>query len=97
MITHELLDKDPYIVIEEAYLIILEIKSDVCAANNGKDTKHTRKISRRVHFVSNGENCKVHNIIWCSGGKKFADIATKNLWENNLNIIIKYIIVIHEK
>ena len=27
-------------------------------ANNGKDIKHTRHISRRVHFVRNGENAK---------------------------------------
>ena len=33
----------------------MDIKSDVCMANNGKDTKHTRHIYRRVHFVRNCE------------------------------------------
>ena len=56
---HELLDKDPYIVLEEAPLIILDIKSAVCMANIGKDIKHNRHIARRVHFVRNGENFKM--------------------------------------
>ena len=56
MLIHELLNKDPDIVPEEDPLIILDGKSSVCMAKNGKDTKHTRHISRRVHLVSNGEN-----------------------------------------
>ena len=55
MLIHELLNNYPYIVPEEVSLIILDIKSDVCMANNGKDTKHTRHIYRRVHFVRNCE------------------------------------------
>ena len=49
-------------------MIILDSKSDVCMANNGKDTKHTRKITRRMNFVRNGENCKMEKIDWCEGG-----------------------------
>ena len=37
MLIHELLNKDPYIVQEEAPLVILDIKYAVCMANNGKD------------------------------------------------------------
>ena len=44
MLIHELLGKDPDIVPEEYPLIVLESKSAVCMANNGKDTKHTRHI-----------------------------------------------------
>ena len=44
MLIHGFLDKDPDIVPEEAPLIILDIKSDVCMDNNGKYTKHTRHI-----------------------------------------------------
>ena len=40
---------------EETTLIILDIKSDVCMDNNGKDTKNTRHIKRRVHFLRNGK------------------------------------------
>ena len=69
-------------------------KSDVCMANNGKDIKHTRIISRRVNFVRNCENCKLHTIDWCEGGLKLADIATKNVGENNLNYRMIFILVI---
>ena len=54
ILIHELLNKDPDIVSEESPLTIFDSKSDVCMANNGKDTKHTRHISRRKHFVRNG-------------------------------------------
>ena len=55
MVIHKLLNKDPYIVPYESPLIILDRKYDFCMAKNGKDTKHTRHIYRRVHFVSNGK------------------------------------------
>ena len=50
MLIHELLNKDPDIVPEEDPLIVLDSKSAMCIANNGKDTKHTRHIARRLHF-----------------------------------------------
>ena len=55
MLINELLNKDPDIVPEEAPLIIWDFKSANCMAKNGKDTKHTRHIARRMHFVRNGE------------------------------------------
>ena len=54
MLIHELLNKDLDIVPQEAPLIVLDIKSAMCMDNNGKDTKHTRHISSRIHFVRNG-------------------------------------------
>ena len=62
-------------------------------ANNVKDTKHTRHTTRRMHLVRNGEKCKMHKIDWCEGGLKLADIATKNVGENDLTPKIKYIMV----
>ena len=50
MLIHELLNKDLYIVTEEALLIVLDSKYAMCMAKNGKDTKHTRHISRRINF-----------------------------------------------
>ena len=41
---HELLNKDPYIVPEEVPLIVLDSKSAMCMAKNGKDAKHTGHI-----------------------------------------------------
>ena len=58
MLIHELLNKDPDIVPEEDPIIILDSKSDVCMDNNGKDSKHTRHIFRRVKFVRNCESEK---------------------------------------
>ena len=62
MLVHELLNEDPEMVPKESPLIVLDSKSAMCMAKNGKDTKHTRHIARRMHFVRNGEKCKMHKI-----------------------------------
>ena len=62
-------------------------------ANNGKDTKHTRHIARRMYFLSNGEKFKMRKIYWCEGGLQLADIATNNVCEHDLTTSIKYIMV----
>ena len=67
MLIHNCFNKNTYIVPEKAPLIILDSKYAVCVANNGKDTNHTRHIARRVNFVRNVENCKMHKIGWCEG------------------------------
>ena len=54
MLIHEFLNKVPDIVPEEAPLIFLGSKSDMCMSNNGKDTKHKRHIARRIRLVRNG-------------------------------------------
>ena len=89
----ELLNKDPYIVPEEAHLILLDSKSAMFMDNNVKYNKHTGQIARIMHFVRNGENFKMHKIGWCEGGLKLADIPTKNDGENDLNPRMKYIVV----
>ena len=65
-------------------------------AKNDRDTKHTRHISRRIHFVSNGEKCKMHKINWCEGGLQLEGIGTKNVSEPDLTPRMKYIMVIIE-
>ena len=94
ILINELLNKGTYIVPDEAPLIVLDSKSVMCMANNGKDTKHTRHISRRINFVRNGEKCKMHKIECFKGGLKLADISTKNSGENDLKPRMKYIMVI---
>ena len=93
MLVHELLNEDPEMVPKEATLIVLDRKSAICMANNGKDTKHTRYIASRMHFVRNGEKCKMHKIDWCEGGLQLADIGTKNVSEPDLTPKMKYIMV----
>ena len=65
MLVHELLNEDPDMVPKEALLIVLDSKSSMYIAKNGRDTKHTRHIARRMHFVRNGEKCKMHKIDRC--------------------------------
>ena len=92
-VTHELLNKDPDIFPEEDPLIVLDSKSSMCMSKNVKDTEHTRNITRRMHFLRNGEKCKMHKIDWCEGGLQLAEIGTKNVSEPDLTPRMKYIMV----
>ena len=96
MLVAELLNEDPYIVPKEAPLIVLDSKSAMCMAKNGKDTKHTRHIARRMHFLRNGEKCNMHKTDWCEGVLQLVDIVTKNVSEPDLSPRMKYIMVRHE-
>ena len=93
MLIHELLNKNQYIVPEEAPLIFFDSKSAMFMATNCKNTKHTRNIARRIHFVSNGEKYKMHKIDWSEGDLQLADIVTKNVGEHDLTPKMKYIMV----
>ena len=84
MLNNEFLNKDPYVVTEQAPHIILDSKSDIFVANDVKDIKHTRYIAIRIHFVRNGEECILHRTLWCEGGKKLAENETNNV--RNLNL-----------
>ena len=55
MMIHELLNKDLEIVPEVALMIALDIKSDIWMAKNGKNTRNTRHIKRRMYLVRNVE------------------------------------------
>ena len=93
MLVHELLNEDTDMVPKEAPLIVLDSKSAMFMAKNVKGTKHTRHIARRMHFVRNGEKCKMHKIDWCEGGMQLAGIGTKNASEPDLKPRMKYIMV----
>ena len=93
MFINELLNNYTDIVPEETPLIFLDNKSAMCIVKSGKDTKHTRHISRRMHFVRNGEKCKMHKIDWCEGGLQLANICTKNVSKPDLTPRMKYILV----
>ena len=64
MLIDELLNKDRDIFPEEAPLIVLDSKSAMCMTKNVKDTKYTRHIARRMHFVRNEEKYKMHKTDW---------------------------------
>ena len=51
ILIHEFLNKYTYIVPETTPIIILNGKSNVCMASNGKDINHISHINRRVKFL----------------------------------------------
>ena len=97
MLVHEFLNEDPDMVPKKAPSIVLDSKSAMFMAKNGKDTKHTRNIARRMNFVRNVEKWKMHKINWCEGGLQLADIGNNNLSEPDLTPRMKYIMVRLEK
>ena len=74
-------------------MIVLDSKPAMCITKNGKDTKQTRQIARIMHFVRNGEKCKMHNIDWFEGGLQLSYIVTNNVGEPDLTSRMKYIMV----
>ena len=90
MLVHELLNEDPDMVPKEAPFIVLDSKSAMCMAKNGRDTKHNRHITRKMYFVRNGEKCKMDKIEWCEGGLQLAYIGTKNVSKPDLTPRMKY-------
>ena len=60
--------------------------------NNGKNTKHTRHILRRINLVRNGEKCNMQKIDWFEGCLQLEDISTKNIGEHDLTPGMKYIV-----
>ena len=78
---------------KEAPLIVLDSKSAMCMAKNGRDTKNTRHIARKMHYVRNEEKCKMHKIDWSEVGLQLADIGTNNVSEPDLTPRMKYIML----
>ena len=93
MLIHEILNKDIYIVPEEEPLSILNSKSIVYLAKNCSNTKYTGHIYGRLYGLINGKKCKKHNIDWWEGCLHLAYILTKNVGDNYLDTIMKYILV----
>ena len=93
MLIHELLNKYPDVLTEEDPLIVLDSKSAMYMAKNGKDTTHTRHIARIMYYVSNGEKSKMHKIDLCEGGMQLVAIISKNVSEPDLAPRMKHIMV----
>ena len=88
-----MLNKDSDVVPEQAPLIILCSKPAIWMADNGKYTKHTIQISRKMHILLNGKWWNFHKKVWCEGGLKLAYIVTTNVKEDKLNPILGYSMV----
>ena len=96
MLKNELEGKDPDELPEEPPLIIMDSKSGVDMAKNGKDTKHTRHIARRIHFVRQGEALGFHKTHWIENLLQCADIGTKNVRPDEIKPRLKYMMVVVE-
>jgi hypothetical protein len=57
--------------------IILDSSSAIAMGNSFKDTKHTRHIMRRYHFVREGVASKKFILFWITTDLQLADIGTK--------------------
>ena len=58
-------------------------------SRNGKDTKHTRDISRIMNYVINYGEYNFHKKLWCEGGLQLS-IGTKNVSYDELNPRLGY-------
>ena len=65
----------------------------VCMDNNSNYIKHIRHVAIIMHFLRNGEDWNLQNIVWWEGGLKFADKGTKNVREDALNPRLGYAMV----
>ena len=79
ILNNEIINKDTDVVKENLPLLIFDGKSAVCISNNGKGTKHTRHISRIMHFLINGEEWNMYREVWCEGGLELSCILTKDV------------------
>jgi len=59
--------------------LFLDSKSAIAMGNSFKDTKHTRHIMRRFHFVRAAVEAKRFLLKWISTEFQLADIGTKQL------------------
>jgi hypothetical protein len=68
--------------IEESELpptaMFFDSKSAIAMGESYKDTKHTRHIMRRYHYVRDGISFNRFSMNWIRTGIQFADIGTKN-------------------
>ena len=93
MINSELEGKEPDQLPSDPPLIILDSKAGVDMSKNGKDTKYTRHIARRVHFVRQGEAQGLHRVSWCEADLQLADIGTKNVRADEMQPRRSYLMV----
>ena len=94
MLNNSFMYKDPHMVPEQAPLIILDSKSAVFMYKNGKDTKHTRHISMRMHLLRNSKKWNIHKTLWCEVVMNLKYIGTNTVTEDEFNSILGFTMVI---
>jgi len=73
--------------------ILLDSKSAIAMGKSFKDTKHTRHIARRFHYVREGEQQGRFKIQYIDNSLQFSDIGTKNTTIDDLESRMKFLMV----
>ena len=73
--------------------ILLDSQSATAMGKSFKDTKHTRHIARRYHYVRQGEEDGIHNLNWIPAELNTSDIGTKNLPGYDISSRMEYCMV----
>ena len=73
--------------------IILDSKSAIAMGNSCKDTKHTRHIMRRFHYVCEGVDSGRFDLFWIMTDDMLADIGTKQTPGPRHTLLTNYILV----
>ena len=94
MVTNEFTGVDPDSFGKPPVLILLDSESAIAMSKNQRDSKHTRHIERRVHYVRQGQLSGQHHLDYVPAELQLADIGTKNLAHHELHPRLSYITVI---
>jgi len=73
--------------------ILLDNRSTIDVGASYKDTKHTRHIMRKYHYVREGVDSKKHTLIWIPTEFQLADLGTKVLTAARVQFLLRYMMV----
>ena len=73
--------------------ILLDSQSAQAMGSSFRDSKHTRHITRRWHYVREGSRDGKHVLVWIDGDLELADIGTKNLDSTGLQPRLRFMMV----
>ena len=68
--------------------LILDSSSAIAIGSSFKDTKHTRHIMRRFHFVRSMLDKRFITLLWISTKGQLADVGTKVLGAETYSILL---------
>ena len=73
--------------------VYLNISGDIAMGNGFKDTKHTRHIMDRYHFVREGVAKRTDRLVWVETERKLADNGTKQTPRPRRTFLVTIILV----
>ena len=74
-------------------IVLLDSQSTKAMGSSFRDSKHTRHIERRFHYVCEGTKDLKHALHWLDANLQLADIGTKNLDSTQLQPRLRFMIV----